>query len=577
MKKILPIYILLIVLSITSKAQQQVSISTARTAAITTMKYNQLIYSEEDINTVNLYISERDTILYEVKFKDNHSVLLSGSLACQPVLGYNFSYADETVLDHFDEIPPGLQSIVQEYIDQIELCFANDTITLWHEKDWEDLMKYSKDGNEVYDVVSPLITTKWGQSKSNDNLDCNAYNYYVTETNNSCTCSDKHCPTGCVATAMAQIMNYWKHPVYHPLYGPNQFDWCNMPDSLLSYHTNYAKERNAVAWLMRQCGLQVDMDYCHNDECASGATIPKAKKALIKHFGYSDGANIKRKRYHNDQWDDFVKDDLDLGKPLLYSGDNEESGHAFVCDGYRSDNSFHFNWGWNGAYNQYWFSLSPLSLGAINYNSDQMAIFNIHPSSIVDYCHFSASLETYFRIYSEYSPNPSIAAPKIFDTLVSVSRSSDLDARYRTIPVGESIEYVAHKKVKLVDGFHAEEGSHFVSYIDECEACEEGNKGHESIADTESYFEEATTEIQQTNENEINIIPNPNNGSFYILLSNNEHEIPSVRVIDFMGKTVYSNNRFKGGEVVLPNAKQGLYYVVVTLKDVTITKKMVIL
>ena len=584
MKKILPIYILLIVLSITSKAQQQVSISTARTAAITTMKYNQLIYSEEDINTVNLYVSERDTILYEVKFKDNHSVLLSGSLACQPVLGYNFSYADETVLDHYDEIPPGLQSIVQEYIDQVELCFANDTITLWHEKDWEDLMKYSKDGNEVYDVVSPLIETEWGQDESNDcgNIDNNAYNYYI-----SSTCgNNNNCYAGCTAVAMAQIMNYWKHPVYHPLYGPNQFDWCNMPNKLCTNSPNYEKERNAVARLMQKCGQKINMHYCING-CESFALPSKVREALVETYQYSSDADFQLKASHNiNTWIGRMKNNLNHEWPILYAGGSiiidfknsvEVAAHSFVCDGYRSDNTFHFNWGWNGHWNTYWLTVNSLSVGGDNFNSLQQAVFYIYPANNDDYCHFSASLETYFRIYSEYSPNPSIAAPKIFDTLVSVSRSSDLDARYRTIPVGESIEYVAHKKVKLVDGFHAEEGSHFASYIDECEACEEGNKRHESITNTESYFEEATTEIQQTNENEINIIPNPNNGSFYILLSNNEHEIPSVRVIDFMGKTVYSNNRFKGGEVVLPNAKQGLYYVVVSLKDKTITKKMVIL
>lgn len=146
--------IIFILLCSTTKAQQQVSVSTARTAAITTMRYNKLFYSEEDIRAVNLFISERDTILYEVKFNNNHSVLLSGSFACQPILGYNFSYDDETALDKFDEIPPGLQIMIQEYIDQIELCFANDTITLWHEKDWADLMSYNKNGNEIRQVIT---------------------------------------------------------------------------------------------------------------------------------------------------------------------------------------------------------------------------------------------------------------------------------------------------------------------------------------------------------------------------------------------------------------------------------------
>lgn len=130
MKRIISLEVLIMLFADTCVAQQQVSISTARTTAINTMRYNRQIYTEADIDTVNLYVSGLDTLLYEVKFNDNHSVLLSGSLACQPILGYNFSYNDETVLDHFDEIPPGFQSMIQEYIDQIELCFANDTITL---------------------------------------------------------------------------------------------------------------------------------------------------------------------------------------------------------------------------------------------------------------------------------------------------------------------------------------------------------------------------------------------------------------------------------------------------------------
>jgi len=212
MKRVVSLVVLILLFGVTGKAQQQVSISTAKTAAINSMRYNRQMYSEADIDTVHLYISGNDTVLYEVKFNDNHSVLLSGSKACQPILGYNFSYDDETALDKFDEIPPGLQFMIQEYIDQIELCFANDTITLWHLADWVNLMSFNRDTNEIYDDVSPLILTKWGQSKSNNcmggYIDCNAYNYFVYHTSNSCNCNDKHCPTGCVATAMAQIMNY---------------------------------------------------------------------------------------------------------------------------------------------------------------------------------------------------------------------------------------------------------------------------------------------------------------------------------------------------------------------------------
>ena len=82
--------------------------------------------------------------------------------------------------------------------------------------------------------------------------------------------------------------------------------------------------------------------------------------------------------------------------------------------------------------------------------------------------------------------------------------------------------------------------------------------------------------VEENTEVSTSVHPNPNNGSFYVSLSNNEDEITGIKVFDTMGKIIYSNNRFNGGAIVLPNAKQGLYYVVVTLKDKTITEKIII-
>lgn len=570
MKKTL-IYIILILLSVIGRAQQQVSISTAKTAAINTMRYNRHIYTEADIDTVNLYVSGLDTLLYEVKFNDNHSVLLSGSKACQPILGYNFSYDDETTLDKFDEIPPGLQFMIQEYINQIELCFDNDTITLWHALDWEQLMSNNKYVNEVYDVVGPLIETEWGQAESNNcgYIDNNAYNYYIYS-----TCgNNNHCYAGCTAVAMAQIMNYWKHPVYHPWYGPNQFDWCNMPNWLCTNSPNYEKEREAVARLMQKCGQMINMHYCISG-CESFALPSKVRKALVENYQYSSDADFQLRASHNiNTWIGRMKNNLNHEWPILYAGGSlSDGGHSFVCDGYRSDNTFHFNWGWNGHWNTYWLTVNSLSVGGDSFNSLQQAVFYIYPANNDNYCHISSSLENYFGLY-RLLDTVSTAAPKIFDTLVSVNRSSTLNPKYRTVANGQNIEYVAHKKVKLIDGFHAEEGSHFSAYIDECEKCEEEDLGVHRNDDKESFVQ---TEPAQTIADKVYIIPNPNNGSFHLLLSNNEDEITGIKVFDTMGKIIYSNNHFNGGENVLPNVKQGLYYIVVTLKNKTITEKIII-
>lgn len=577
------IFVILLLFQIICHAQQQVSLPMAKTAAINTMRYNRQLYTEADIDTVHLYVSGIDTLLYEVKFNDNHSVLLSGSKACQPILGYNFSYEEETALDKFDEIPAGLQCMIQEYIDQIELCFANDTITLWHATDWLDLMSFNRETNEIYDVVSPLISTKWGQSSSNDNYDCHAYNYYVPSTNNECPCDDKHNPTGCTAVAMAQIMNYWKHPVYNNSYGPDQFDWCNMPEELRTNRPSYEKERNAIAFLMRECGVYINMHYGFFG-CNSFAWPSNARYALVEYYDYSRDAELQHRFWWStNTWVGRIKNNLNHGWPVLYAGGSFSfssgiDGHSFVCDGYRSDNTFHFNWGWNGSCNKYWLSINSLTFEGNSFNSAQRAVFYIYPNedSYHDYCDFSMPLETYFMI-NILNNNTSIAVPRIFDTIASVSSTSTLDPRYRTIPASESIEYTAHKRVILRDGFHAEEGSHFISYIDECEKCEEEDFRENHNGDKKTFEQSEPAMIASNIADKVYIIPNPNQGSFYVSLSNNEDdEITDIMVFDTMGKIIYSNNRFNGGEIVLPNAKHGLYYVVVTLKDKTITEKIII-
>ena len=121
------------------------------------------------------------------------------------------------------------------------------------------------------------------------------------------------------------------------------------------------------------------------------------------------------------------------------------------------------------------------------------------------------------------------------------------------------------------------------AYIESFNPClNNKNNDHINIQTHDTYINHNNT-LTFENENNtipannmISISPNPNNGSFYVALSNNEDEITGIKVFDTMGKIIYSNNRFNGGEIVLPNAKQGLYYVVVTLKDKTITEKIII-
>lgn len=239
--------------------------------------------------------------------------------------------------------------------------------------------------NRLYHQVFriPLMTTKWNQSP-----------YY----NALCPANSV---TGCVATAMAQIMKYWNYPAKgtgfhsynHPTYGTlsanfggTTYQWSSMPNTVNSAN-------NAVATLMYHCGVSVNMDYSPQ---SSGAYViqdsptPQAcsEYALKTYFGYrSTLQGVQRNNYNQTQWINLLKIELNAGRPVLYAGFGSGGGHAFVCDGYDNNNFFHFNWGWGGSSDGYFqtSALNPGSLGtgggSGGFNSDQQVVIGIQPPS----------------------------------------------------------------------------------------------------------------------------------------------------------------------------------------------------
>ena len=174
--------------------------------------------------------------------------------------------------------------------------------------------------------------------------------------------------TGCVATALAQIMYKWKHPVqgtgskeytynsqqFSADFGNTTYDWANM---LPTYgYSDTQTQKDAVATLMYHVGVAVSMKY---GTSASTAVSRDAVFALYDYFGYDAGmANETRSKYSDDAWKELIYNELAAGRPVFYSGSSGDSGHAFVCEGYRpSDDKFYFNWGWSGSGNG-WFALN---------------------------------------------------------------------------------------------------------------------------------------------------------------------------------------------------------------------------
>ncbi|GBC59491.1 hypothetical protein DENIS_0430 [Desulfonema ishimotonii] len=237
-------------------------------------------------------------------------------------------------------------------------------------------------------VKGPLIQTNWSQGQ-----------YYNTLCPADSAGPDGHAVTGCVATAMAQIMRYHSHPTTgfgansytpdkHPEYGVQSADfgattynWANMPDTgaVTAYN-------NDVATLLYHCGVSVSIDYGNGvtDSGSSGSSVD-AKDALRDHFKYDESVYYAQKSgYADDTWKNMLKAEINENRPLLYSGSGT-GGHAFICDGYDSSTPamFHFNWGWNDGSDGY-FLLSSLTPCGDNFTNDQDGIFGIQPAKVPD-------------------------------------------------------------------------------------------------------------------------------------------------------------------------------------------------
>lgn len=164
---------------------------------------------------------------------------------------------------------------------------------------------------------------------------------------------------------MAQILKYWEQPEENPS-RCIQYDWDNMPNELIDDASSlYETQRNAVAGLIKDCGTSVNVTYCpYNSGCQSGASTYNVPNAL-RYFGFNDAVYRERNDYSQDDWEEMIREELDMGNPILYRGSPSQTanGHAFVCDGYKrpfTTYKYHFNWGWRGDCDG-WFSLSALT------------------------------------------------------------------------------------------------------------------------------------------------------------------------------------------------------------------------
>lgn len=222
----------------------------------------------------------------------------------------------------------------------------------------------------THDAIAPMTKTEWDQTAPY-NAQCP-----VDETTGETSV------TGCVATAMAQLMYYHQWPA--------AYDWGSMKTSYKSTDTSAAAD--AVAKLMVDCGKSVFMKY---GSITSGTASVYISEALRNNFGYAETTERANREYYTaESWDALIYGELSQKRPVVYSGmsvssGQGESGHAFVIDGYDGKGYYHVNWGWGGQSNDY-FLLSVLdpeytytggNAGSSGYSYGQEAVVGIQPAA----------------------------------------------------------------------------------------------------------------------------------------------------------------------------------------------------
>jgi len=288
-----------------------------------------------------------DTLFYVIPVSDSGFVIVSAEKSAPPVLGI----CSSGVYDP-NKMPPGLLYLFEKYKYSISELRKNKTVpTKKIENQWKDILSPDFNNSKSYTIGTILCNTEWGQS--------GGYNAYCPP----------NCPAGCTAVAMAQILRYWACRIDGQL---NDYMWINMDN---------AAPDNDNALLIHDCGIACDTDY---DPDGSSSTPDKAHFGFVNYFGISNSADVKARIMHLSQWQDMLEDELDLERPLLYSGAALlGGGHSWVIDGYDYYGNFHCNWGWYGNYNDY-YSLGSFDPGGNGpFDQYESAIFNVVPNQPV--------------------------------------------------------------------------------------------------------------------------------------------------------------------------------------------------
>lgn len=344
-----------------------------------------------DINIIDSY--KVNDAYYVVNFENGWALIAADDVMI-PVLGYNL----EGAFPSPDELDPNTKSYIQTYVDEINYLRTDNVKSEPYVKELWDAYLTSeietldtKEGKNVPALIDPIA---WNQDYP--------WNILCPEDPAG---PGGHVYVGCVATAMSQIMLYWRYPLegqgsysyYLPDYGTiaanfdTTYDWNGMKCSM--------DTRNVfdMALIGFHAGVSVKMNYSPEGSGSQSTRVPNALKSRFK---YSSTAKfIKKEDYSLSYWESKLKSEIDAGRPLYYSGYSSDGGHAFVCDGYQTGtpNYYHFNFGWAGSGNGY-YTLNDVG----GFHNGQGMVYGIKPGD-TQYPYIASGTDTLTKMAGSFT------------------------------------------------------------------------------------------------------------------------------------------------------------------------------
>lgn len=357
--------------------------------------------------------------LYVLNVPEQGYVVVSGSDCVEPVLAYSTTDTMDA-----NNIPPACQWMLDSYAKYIsniqnnEIAASNEVRGLWKSIEEETF----RANPSKYNV---LLDEKWGQGE----VDRPSYNIFCPRMNADGSYNPSgiyYSYVGCVATAMAQIIHYYKFPVVGgtPQYNTASYNWNgnilkykfavdsnkfiydSMPNRI--YYTDPYSKKHQIAKLSYACGVTVRMGYGLDGSGTQSSYVPDA---FIRYFGYSDKCRqVIRQHYNDNDWLTLIREELNNGRPIYYSGysltgeGRDRAGHAFVLCGINTQTSkkFYVNWGWDGG-SDGWYTFAPASsvetAGGYTFTEGHAMVIGIQPKN--------ESIAENTQMIEEYAyPNP---------------------------------------------------------------------------------------------------------------------------------------------------------------------------